>query len=207
MRVHGCLRLRQGADDCGRCRHGCRRRYQQTSRRAGGESNQGWTLFSLARPAVLVSTRSSPRPRPPSCTFACSAPRWGPTRCSSATDWEPSPTARHEYEQAKEQAAATHAGDADFDDYTRAKGAFFDQVQARLPADRRPPRRGWQYLGLLTSSISECWRSGAGSILAAVTWAYFRSALLGYLAASCIYTCGPRRYRAVVGPSLGPFAF
>jgi hypothetical protein len=30
----------------------------------------------------------------------------------------------------QEQAAATHAGDADFDDYTRAKGAFFDQVQA-----------------------------------------------------------------------------
>jgi GrpB-like predicted nucleotidyltransferase (UPF0157 family) len=46
-------------------------------------------------------------------------------------DWlRASPAARHDYEQAKEQAAATHAGDADFDDYTRAKGAFFDHVQA-----------------------------------------------------------------------------
>jgi hypothetical protein len=59
-RVHGCLRLRQGADDCGRCRHGCRRRYHRTSRLAGGESNQGWTLFSVAPAAVLVSAWSSP---------------------------------------------------------------------------------------------------------------------------------------------------
>lgn len=34
------------------------------------------------------------------------------------------------YEQAKQQAAGAHAHDADFDDYTRAKASFFDQVQA-----------------------------------------------------------------------------
>ena len=47
-RVHGCPRLRQGADDCGRCRHGCCRRYQRTSRLARGESSQGWALFSVS---------------------------------------------------------------------------------------------------------------------------------------------------------------
>jgi hypothetical protein len=30
----------------------------------------------------------------------------------------------------KERAADARANDADFDDYTRAKGAFFDQVHA-----------------------------------------------------------------------------
>jgi hypothetical protein len=36
--VRGCLRLRQGADGCRRCRHGCRRRYRRTFRSRGGES-------------------------------------------------------------------------------------------------------------------------------------------------------------------------
>jgi dephospho-CoA kinase len=41
-------------------------------------------------------------------------------------DWlRASPQARRDYEAAKRQAAARHAGDADFDDYTRAKAAFF----------------------------------------------------------------------------------
>src|SRR5215472_6829092 len=33
-RVRGCSRLRQGADDCRRCRHGCRQAYERTSRPA-----------------------------------------------------------------------------------------------------------------------------------------------------------------------------
>jgi len=37
---------------------------------------------------------------------------------------------RRAYEQMKQRAAEAHANDADFDDYTRAKGAFFDLVQA-----------------------------------------------------------------------------
>jgi GrpB-like predicted nucleotidyltransferase (UPF0157 family) len=46
-------------------------------------------------------------------------------------DWLRSdPDGRRAYEHAKQQAARAHAGDADFDDYTRAKAAFFDQVQA-----------------------------------------------------------------------------
>jgi len=40
------------------------------------------------------------------------------------------PIGQRHYEQAKQQAAADHAHDADSDDYTRAKAAFFDQVQA-----------------------------------------------------------------------------
>jgi hypothetical protein len=56
-----------------------------------------------------------------------------------------------------------------------------------------------------TSTVSECRPSGPGSILAVVTWAYARYVLLGHLEVSCIYTCGPRRSRAVVGPSLGPW--
>jgi hypothetical protein len=56
----------------------------------------------------------------------------------------------------------------------------------------------------VTSSVSSgCRHSGLGSILTTVTWACARCALLGYLAFSCIYTCGPRRSRAVAGPSLG----
>ena len=46
-------------------------------------------------------------------------------------DWlRASPAGRRSYEKAKQRAAADHAHDADFDDYTRAKAAFFDQVQA-----------------------------------------------------------------------------
>ncbi len=50
-----------------------------------------------------------------------------------------------------------------------------------------------------SSHVYSVWR---GSNLTAVTWAFARCALLGYLALSCIYTCGPRRSRAVVGPAL-----
>jgi dephospho-CoA kinase len=46
-------------------------------------------------------------------------------------DWlRTNPPGRRGYEQVKQRAAEAHAHDADFDDYTRAKGAFFDQVQA-----------------------------------------------------------------------------
>jgi hypothetical protein len=41
----------------------------------------------------------------------------------------------------KEQAAAAHAHDADFDDYTRAKGAFFREVAAAFqppPGEDQP---------------------------------------------------------------------
>jgi hypothetical protein len=34
-RVRGCSRLRQGADGCRRCRHGCRQRYERTFRSRG----------------------------------------------------------------------------------------------------------------------------------------------------------------------------
>lgn len=45
-------------------------------------------------------------------------------------DWlRASPAGRSAYERAKQQAADAHAHDADFDEYTRAKAAFFDQVQ------------------------------------------------------------------------------
>src|SRR5215472_84731 len=37
-RVRGCSRLRQGADDCRRCRHGCRQRHERTFRSWSGES-------------------------------------------------------------------------------------------------------------------------------------------------------------------------
>ncbi len=55
-------------------------------------------------------------------------------------DWlRADPSGRRIYEAAKEQAARAHAADADFDDYTRAKAAFFDQVSPwtwRRPAPR-----------------------------------------------------------------------
>jgi dephospho-CoA kinase len=53
-------------------------------------------------------------------------------------DWlRANPAGRQGYERAKQRAAAAHARDADFDDYTRAKGAFFDQVQAEY--EQCPP--------------------------------------------------------------------
>ena len=52
---------------------------------------------------------------------------------------------------------------------------------------------------VLIASLSGCRRSGSVGGLAAVTWAYARCTLLGYLTVSCVYTCGPRRSRAVVG--------
>lgn len=49
-------------------------------------------------------------------------------------DWLRSePAARAAYEQAKRNAAEAHASDADFDDYTRAKGAFFRSATWRHP--------------------------------------------------------------------------
>lgn len=66
--VRGCLRLRQGADGCRRCRHGCRQRYRLTFRSRGGESDQafrpcpqmkyaiGRTLAELASAAATVDT-------------------------------------------------------------------------------------------------------------------------------------------------------
>jgi dephospho-CoA kinase len=46
-------------------------------------------------------------------------------------DWlRANPCGRRDYEEAKQRAAVAHARDVDFDDYTRAKAAFFDRVQA-----------------------------------------------------------------------------
>jgi dephospho-CoA kinase len=46
-------------------------------------------------------------------------------------DWlRTSPAGRRAYQRVKQQAADAHARDADYDDYTRAKSAFFDQFQA-----------------------------------------------------------------------------
>jgi GrpB-like predicted nucleotidyltransferase (UPF0157 family) len=56
-------------------------------------------------------------------------------------DWlRASSDGRRAYQAVKEQAAAAHARDADFDDYTRAKGAFFLEV----PAACQPPPGGDQ---------------------------------------------------------------
>lgn len=45
-------------------------------------------------------------------------------------DWlRANPEACDRYAEFKARAAAEHAGDADYDDYTRAKSVFFDQVQ------------------------------------------------------------------------------
>ncbi len=50
-------------------------------------------------------------------------------------DWlRAHPEARDRYADFKARAAAEHAGDADYDDYTRAKTAFFDQVQVDFEA-------------------------------------------------------------------------
>jgi len=50
-------------------------------------------------------------------------------------DWlRAHPHARDRYDEFKAVAAADHAGDADFDDYTRAKTAFFDEVQDEFEA-------------------------------------------------------------------------
>jgi GrpB-like predicted nucleotidyltransferase (UPF0157 family) len=48
-------------------------------------------------------------------------------------DWlRAHPEARERYASFKAGAAAAHAGDADFDDYTRAKTAYFDEVHEQL---------------------------------------------------------------------------
>jgi GrpB-like predicted nucleotidyltransferase (UPF0157 family) len=50
-------------------------------------------------------------------------------------DWlRAHPEARDRYADFKAAAAAAHAGDPDFDDYTRAKTAFFDEVQEEFEA-------------------------------------------------------------------------
>ena len=50
-------------------------------------------------------------------------------------DWlRAHPEARDRYASFKAGVAAEHAGDADFDDYTRAKTAFFDEVQEQFEA-------------------------------------------------------------------------
>lgn len=48
-------------------------------------------------------------------------------------DWlRHNPVERNRYEQAKRELARVHAGDADYDDYTRGKTAYFDRVQAQV---------------------------------------------------------------------------
>ena len=50
-------------------------------------------------------------------------------------DWlRAHPEARDRYASFKVGVAAEHAGDADYDDYTRAKTAFFDEVQEQFEA-------------------------------------------------------------------------
>ncbi len=50
-------------------------------------------------------------------------------------DWlRAHPDARDRYASFKADVAAEHAGDADYDDYTRAKTAFFDEVQEQFEA-------------------------------------------------------------------------
>lgn len=50
-------------------------------------------------------------------------------------DWlRASEAGRRSYERIKLAAAAAHADDADYDDYTRDKSAFFDQVHAEFEA-------------------------------------------------------------------------
>lgn len=50
-------------------------------------------------------------------------------------DWlRAHPEARDRYAEFKAAVAAEHAGDPDFDDYTRAKTQFFDQVQGKFEA-------------------------------------------------------------------------
>lgn len=50
------------------------------------------------------------------------------------------PDARETYQAMKERVAAAHAGDADFDDYTRAKTAFFDEVHGEFERAGRASR-------------------------------------------------------------------
>ncbi|PPK98691.1 GrpB-like predicted nucleotidyltransferase (UPF0157 family) [Kineococcus xinjiangensis] len=58
-------------------------------------------------------------------------------------DWlRANPDARDRYAAFKARTAAEHAGDADYDDYTRAKTAFFDRVQEEFEAWGRVPRDG-----------------------------------------------------------------
>jgi hypothetical protein len=52
------------------------------------------------------------------------------------------PAGRRAYEAAKDKAARDHAADPDFDDYTRAKGAFFDDVQHLYERAAVRPRLG-----------------------------------------------------------------
>jgi GrpB-like predicted nucleotidyltransferase (UPF0157 family) len=57
-------------------------------------------------------------------------------------DWlRTHPEARDRYAAFKAGAAAAHAGDADHDDYTRAKTAFFDEVQQEFETWGRSPAR------------------------------------------------------------------
>lgn len=50
-------------------------------------------------------------------------------------DWlRAHPVERDRYARVKQRLAAGHADDADYDDYTRGKTAFFDEVQVRIEA-------------------------------------------------------------------------
>jgi GrpB-like predicted nucleotidyltransferase (UPF0157 family) len=71
------------------------------------------------------------------------SPWWSYT--AQFRDWlRANPGGRRAYEQMKQHEADAHVRDADFDDYTRAKAAFFDQVQAeyeQVAPQRRGPER------------------------------------------------------------------
>ncbi|HMH93639.1 MAG TPA: GrpB family protein, partial [Streptosporangiaceae bacterium] len=65
------------------------------------------------------------------------APWWSYT--VAFRDWlRSSPDARRAYEAIKERVAAEHAGDADYDDYTRGKTAFFREWQHAWAAPAGP---------------------------------------------------------------------
>jgi GrpB-like predicted nucleotidyltransferase (UPF0157 family) len=77
------------------------------------------------------------------------APWWSYT--VALRDWlRSSPDARRAYEAMKERVAAEHAGDGDYDDYTRGKAAFFREWQHvwAAPAGAAPSAApGWHHRG------------------------------------------------------------
>lgn len=55
-------------------------------------------------------------------------------------DWlRAHPLERDRYERIKKELARAHAADADYDDYTRAKTAYFDRVQPQFEQRRQQP--------------------------------------------------------------------
>ncbi|KRD35094.1 hypothetical protein ASE27_16545 [Oerskovia sp. Root918] len=89
--------------------------------RTGRDDETLWrkSLFVSAVPAAILHVRRSDSP-------------WGAYTVALRDLLRDDPRRRAQYERLKSRLAREHAEDGDYDDYTRAKTVFFDEVQDEI---------------------------------------------------------------------------